>query len=29
MLVSTESESPGTKRILMEVAITKAAQSIK
>ncbi len=29
MLVSTESERPGIKRILMEVAITTAAQSIK
>ena len=29
MLVSTESERPGTKRILMEVAIATAAQSIK
>jgi hypothetical protein len=29
MLVSTESESPGTKRMLMEVAIATAAQSIK
>ena len=29
MLVSTESERPGTKRMLMEVAIATAAQSIK